>query len=78
MAVISATGIIASPTVVSAKRMTLRIRLRSKALTVEVRSAMSATERMSSRVMNGVCPAGRTPTMRAASRAAREKTKTTG
>ena len=78
MAVISATGIIASPTVVSAKRMTLRIRLRSKALTVEVRSAMSATERISSRVMNGVWPAGRTPTMRAASRAAREKTKTMG
>ena len=34
--------------------MTLRIRLRSKALTVDVRSAMSATERISSRVMNGV------------------------
>ena len=58
--------------------MTLRIRPRSKALTVDARSAMSATERISSRVMNGVCPAGRIPTMRAASRAAREKTKTMG
>ena len=78
MAVISATGIIASPTEVSAKRITRRMRPRSKASTLEVRSAISTTVRICSRVMNMFCSILPPPTRRAAKRATREKMKMMG